>query len=68
LATALLLVGSAVAVLGPPDAPGVVAGVAFGVVLVLAVTALVTSGRTPFRAAIGIALVDVALLTVVPVR
>jgi 4-hydroxybenzoate polyprenyltransferase len=68
LATALLVVGSAVAVLGPPDDPGVVAGVAFGVVLVLDVTALVTSGRTPFRAAIGIALVDVALLTVVPVR
>ena len=54
--------------LGPPDDPGVVAGVAFAVVVVLAVTALVTSGRTPFRAAIGIALVDVALLTVVPVR
>ncbi len=68
LATALLVLGSAVAVLGPPGDPGAIAGLAFGIVVVLAVTALVTSGRTPFRAAIGIALVDVALLTLVPVR
>jgi 4-hydroxybenzoate polyprenyltransferase len=68
LATALLVVGSAIAVFGPPGDPGLLAGLALGVVGVLAVTAVVSSGRTPFRAAIGIALVDVALLTVVPVR
>lgn len=65
VATTLLLVGSAVAVLGPVGAPGAWAWPVLGVVAALAVVALVGRGKAPFRAAVAIALVDVILLTVV---
>jgi 4-hydroxybenzoate polyprenyltransferase len=65
LATALLVLGSAFAVLGPPGAPGVGALAAFAVVLALATLALTGAGKVPFHAAILIVLIDVALLTVV---
>jgi hypothetical protein len=53
-ATVVIVVGSAVGT--------VVAVVALVLVGGLAVLALVTEGRTPFRAAIAMALVDVAML------
>ena len=65
IATTLLVVASAVAVLGPADAPGRTAWIALVFVGLLAVLALVGRGKAPFYAAIAIALVDVALLTVV---
>ena len=65
IATTLLLVGSAAAVLGPVGAPGGLALPVLVVVAGLAVVALVGRGKTPFYAAIFIALVDVLLLTVV---
>ncbi len=49
-------------VVGAPVDSTAVATVALVVVGGLAVVALVTSGRTPFRAAIAMALVDVAML------
>ena len=49
-------------VLGAPVESIAVATVALVVVGGLAVVALVTTGRTPFRAAIAMALVDVAML------
>jgi 4-hydroxybenzoate polyprenyltransferase len=64
-ATALLVIASATAVLGPPGAPAGWAWAALVPVLALAVLALVGRGKAPFYAAIAIALVDVALLTVV---
>jgi 4-hydroxybenzoate polyprenyltransferase len=63
-ATVLLVGASVVAALGPPGAPGVRAWLALGVVSTLAVVALLGRGRLPFIAAVSIALVDVALLTV----
>lgn len=63
-ATALLVLGSAVAVLGPAGPPPVAALAALAVVAGLAAVALLGRGRLPFGAAIGIALLDVALLTV----
>jgi hypothetical protein len=51
-----------VIVLGAPVDSAVVAATALVVVGGLAVVALVASGRTPFRAAIAMALVDVAML------
>lgn len=60
---ALLLVGaSALAALGPAGAPPVATAVALVTVLALAVVAVVGRGRQPFRAAMAIALLDVALL------
>lgn len=63
-AVVLLLIASLAAALGPgePDAWG---WGALAVVAVLAVVAAVGRGRTPFQAAIAIALVDVVLITVV---
>lgn len=60
-ATALLLLASLVAVLAGLGA-GPAGWLVLGVVAALAVVALRGSGRAPFRAAVGIALVDVALL------
>lgn len=65
LATLLLVGGSLAAVLGPAGAPRSWALVALGVVLVLGVVALAGRGKAPFRAAMLIALVDVALLVAV---
>lgn len=59
---AAVLVGATVAVVAGAPVEGALAPVALVVVGGLAVVALVTSGRTPFRAAIGMALVDVAML------
>ena len=62
-ATAVLVTGSLAVVLGPPGVPATAAWVALGVTLLLAVAAVSGTGRTPFRAAVGIALVNVAMIT-----
>lgn len=62
-AAAVLLTASALAALGPGSVGPVTWG-ALGAVVVLAVVAAVGRGRTPFRAAIVIALIDVVLLVV----
>lgn len=64
-ATLLLVGGSAVAVLGPPGPPAPWAWLALALTAGLGVLALVGRGKTPFRAAVAVALVDVVLLTVV---
>lgn len=61
-ATAVLVLGTLVVVLGAGLAP--TSFVALGVVGLLALVALTGRGRAPFLAAIGIALVDVVLLVV----
>jgi 4-hydroxybenzoate polyprenyltransferase len=61
-ATCILAGASVVAFLGPPGSPTQVAWAGLGVVAVLAVISLRGTGSTPFRAAIGIALVDVLML------
>jgi 4-hydroxybenzoate polyprenyltransferase len=63
LAASVLTAATVVVVLGATVDP-VLAAAALVVVGVLAVVALVTRGRTPFRAAIAMALVDVAMLVV----
>ena len=65
IATALLVLASAVAVLGPAGAPAMWAGAALAMVVGLAVLALVGRGKAPFYAAVAIALVDVVLLAMV---
>lgn len=65
LATVLLVGGSVAAVLGPAGAPATWTLAALGVVLLLGVVALAGRGKTPFHAAMLIALVDVVLLVVV---
>lgn len=65
LATALLVCGSAAAVLGPPGAPAAWAWVVLAATVCLALLALLGQGKVPFRAAIAIALIDVGLLTAV---
>jgi 4-hydroxybenzoate polyprenyltransferase len=64
-ATALLVLASAVAVLGPAGDPATWAWAALAVVVALAGFALFSGGKTPFYAAVTIALIDVALLAVV---
>jgi 4-hydroxybenzoate polyprenyltransferase len=64
LATVLLVAGSGVAVLGPAGSPDAAMLLALGIVVGLAVLALVGRGKAPFYAAIAIALVDVVLLVV----
>lgn len=64
-ATVLLVAASVTAVLGPAGDPPGWAWAALIPVAGLAPLALVGRGRAPFYAAIGIALVDVALLTAV---
>jgi 4-hydroxybenzoate polyprenyltransferase len=65
IATVLLVLGSTIAVLGPAGAPATWAWAALAVVVALAAVALFGDGRAPFRAAIAIALVNVALLAMV---
>jgi 4-hydroxybenzoate polyprenyltransferase len=65
IATALLVLASAVAVLGPAGEPAMWAWATFALVVGLAVLALVGRGKAPFYAAVAIALVDVVLLAVV---
>jgi 4-hydroxybenzoate polyprenyltransferase len=65
IATALLLLASAVTVLGPSEAPAAWAWAALAIVVALAALALAGKGKTPFYAAITIALANVALLAVV---
>jgi len=65
IATALLVVASVTAALGPAGPPGARAWTALTVVAVLAVVAATGRGRAPFAAAVAIALVDVMLLTLV---
>lgn len=62
LAAAVLVAATVVIVLGAPVGSVAVASVSLVVVGGLALLALVTTGRTPFRAAIAMALVDVAML------
>jgi hypothetical protein len=61
----LLVLASAVVVLGPAGAPATWAWAALAVVVGLAVLALVGRGKAPFYAAVAIALVDVVLLAMV---
>ncbi len=63
VATAVLVLGSLAVVLGPTGGPGVWGWVALLLTLVLAVAAVLGRGQTPFRAAVAIALVNVAMLT-----
>ena len=62
VATAVLVAASATVALGPAGAPGTLGWMALAVTVLLAAPALHGRGRTPFRAAIGIALVNVAML------
>ena len=68
LATGLLVCGSVVAILGSGGMSVGWGPVTLAVVVGLAGLALLGRGRVPFAAAIGIALVDVVLLTVVSIR
>lgn len=58
----VLVLASVVIAVAAQGLPAPVLLAALGLVAVLAVVALTTQGRTPFRAAIGVALVDVLLL------
>jgi 4-hydroxybenzoate polyprenyltransferase len=62
VATAVLVAASTVVVLGPPGPPGVPGWTALALTVALGAFALAGRGRTPFHAAIAIALVDVVLL------
>jgi 4-hydroxybenzoate polyprenyltransferase len=62
VAAAVLVAAAVVIVVGAPIASGTVAAVALAVTAVLASVALLARGRAPFRAAIAMALVDVAML------
>lgn len=62
-ATGVLVLASVALVLGPGQDAGAFAWVGLLGTLALAVVALVGRGRTPFRAAVGIALVNVVMLT-----
>ncbi|WP_426243319.1 UbiA family prenyltransferase [Nocardioides sp. LHG3406-4] len=64
VAVAVLAAATAVIAAGTSPVSPAVSVPALLVVAALSVTALVTRGRTPFRAVIAIALVDVALLVV----
>jgi 4-hydroxybenzoate polyprenyltransferase len=62
LAAVVLVGATVVLVVGAPLGSTAVAAAALVAVVVLALLALVARGRTPFRAAIAMALVDVAML------
>lgn len=64
VAVAVLVAASVIVAVGAGRATSAVSVVALALVAALAVLALVGRGRTPFRAAMGIALVDVVLLVV----
>lgn len=65
LAAGLLLAGSVVAVLGPHGSASPWAWAALLAAAVLAAVAVTGQGRLPFRAAVGVALIDVVLLVAV---
>lgn len=65
LAVAVLAAASVAVVLGAGEVPVALVVTVLTVVAALAAVALVTHGRTPFRAAVGIALVDVFLVVLV---
>lgn len=62
VAAAVLVTATAVIVVGAPVGSAAVAALALVVVGGLALVAVLTTGRTPFRAAIAMALVDVVML------
>jgi 4-hydroxybenzoate polyprenyltransferase len=62
LATVLLVTASAAALVGRDGGPTWWTGAVAGLVLVLAVASLRGRGKTPFRAAVAIALLDVVLV------
>ncbi|MBC2959175.1 UbiA family prenyltransferase [Nocardioides deserti] len=62
LAAVLLGGASVAAVLGPAGSPPAWAWAALALAVALAAVTLVTRGRTPFRAAVAVALLDVVLL------
>jgi 4-hydroxybenzoate polyprenyltransferase len=62
VSAAVLVAAAVVIVVGAPVDSGVVAAAALVVTAALAAVALLARGRTPFRAAIAMALVDVAML------
>ncbi|WP_207619178.1 UbiA family prenyltransferase [Nocardioides sp. IC4_145] len=62
LAAALLAGASVAAVLGPAGSPPAWAWATLALAVALAAVTLVTRGRTPFRAAVAVALLDVVLL------
>lgn len=62
LAVLVLAAATVVLVVGSGAVPAILVGLAVPVIIVLAGLALFTSGRTPFRASIGIAFVNVILL------
>jgi 4-hydroxybenzoate polyprenyltransferase len=64
LAVALLALASVMLVIAAHASLGAIGWAGLGVVVVLAAVALVGHGRTPFRAAMAIALVDVVILAV----
>jgi 4-hydroxybenzoate polyprenyltransferase len=63
-AVVVLVLASLVIVTGADDVPGTVVVAGLAAVTVLAVVAMRGTGRLPFQAAIGIAIVDVVLLVV----
>ncbi|MFA9428928.1 UbiA family prenyltransferase [Egicoccus sp. AB-alg2] len=65
VATALLVLASVVAVLGPAGAPPTWVWAVLALVVALAAVARFGNGKAPFYAAVTIALVDVALLAMV---
>lgn len=66
VAVAVLAVATVTVVLGTPDLGGAATWVPLAAVAALSAVALRASGRTAFRAAVGIALVDVLVLVVAP--
>ena len=62
VAVVVLVLASAIIAVGTDSVPGPLLAVAVAAVVALAACALVGRGQAPFRAAIGIALVDVVLL------
>jgi 4-hydroxybenzoate polyprenyltransferase len=62
-AAAVLVLASVVATVGPASRVALWSWAALAVAVLLGAVAALGSGRTPFRAAMAIALVDVALLT-----
>ncbi len=63
VATALLVLASVALTVVAPPSRGPLTWVTLAVVLALAVVSLTSAGRTPFRAAVAIALLDVVALT-----
>jgi len=64
VATGVLAAASIVAALAPPSGPTPWSWLGLGLVVLLGAAALAGRGKTPFRAAMGIAAVNVALLVV----